>query len=74
VTLSGCLALRDTPLDVAEVLGRRRDDGGGVVSFTVWCARSDGGRGVVTSSSTRRTRGAEQALRAVRERVRPRST
>lgn len=41
------LALRDTPLDVAEVLAAVDDPGaGGVVSFTGVVRDTDGGRGV----------------------------
>ena len=63
------LALRDTPLDVAEVLAAVEDDGaGGVVSFTGVVRRQDGGRSVVELEYEAHP-GAEQALRAVAERV-----
>lgn len=63
------LALRDTPLDVAEVLAAVDDAGaGGVVSFTGVVRRSDGGRDV-TELEYEAHPGAEQALRAVAERV-----
>lgn len=63
------LALRDTPLDVAEVLEAVADPGaGGVVSFTGAVRRSDGGR-AVTELEYEAHPGAEQALRAVAERI-----
>lgn len=63
------LALRDTPLDVAEVLAAVDDAGaGGVVSFTGVVRRSDGGRDV-TELEYEAHPGAEQALRTVAERV-----
>jgi molybdopterin synthase catalytic subunit len=69
VTAVRLLALRDSPLDVAEVLAAVEDDGaGGVVSFTGVVRSSDGGRGVVELEYEAHP-GAEQALRAVAERV-----
>lgn len=63
------LALRDTPLDVAEVLAAVDDEGaGGVVSFTGVVRRSDGGRAVVELEYEAHP-GAERALRSVAERV-----
>lgn len=63
------LALRDTPIDVAEVLAAVDDAGaGGVVSFTGVVRRSDGGRDV-TELEYEAHPGAEQALRTVAERV-----
>ena len=63
------LALRDTPLDVAEVLAAVQDPAaGGVVSFTGLVRDHDGGRGV-TELEYEAHPGAELALRAVAERV-----
>jgi molybdopterin synthase catalytic subunit len=63
------LGLRDAPFDVAEVLVAVEDAGaGGVVSFTGLVRDSDGGRGV-TALEYEAHPGAEQALRAVAERV-----
>lgn len=69
VTAVRLLALRDTPLDVAEVLAAVQDEGaGGVVSFTGVVRRTDGGRPVVALEYEAHP-GAEQALHAVAERV-----
>jgi molybdopterin synthase catalytic subunit len=69
VTAVRLLALRDAPLDVAEVLGAVDDEGaGGVVSFTGVVRRSDAGRSVVELEYEAHP-GAEQALREVAERV-----
>ena len=63
------LGLRDTPLEVAEVLDAVADPrAGGVVSFTGAVRSSDGGRDVVELEYEAHP-GAEQALRAVAERV-----
>lgn len=63
------LALRDTPLDVAEVLAAVEDPrAGGVVSFTGLVRDHDGGKGV-TELEYEAHPGAEQALRAVAEQV-----
>ncbi len=63
------LALRDTPLDVAEVLAAVQDPAaGGVVSFTGLVRDHDGGRGV-TELEYEAHPGAEAALRAVAERI-----
>jgi molybdopterin synthase catalytic subunit len=69
VTAIRLLALRDAPLDVAEVLEAVADVGaGGVVSFSGAVRRSDGGR-EVTALEYEAHPGAEQSLRAVAERV-----
>jgi molybdopterin synthase catalytic subunit len=69
VTAVRLLALRDIPLDVAEVLDAVADPGaGGVVSFTGAVRSSDGGRDVVELEYEAHP-GAEQALRAVAERI-----
>lgn len=63
------LALRDTPLDVAEVLAAVEDPAaGGVVSFTGLVRDHDGGRGV-SELEYEAHPGAEAALRAVAERI-----
>ena len=63
------LGLRDAPFDAAEVLAAVEDPGaGGVVSFTGLVRDVDGGRGV-TELEYEAHPGAEQALRAVAERV-----
>ena len=63
------LALRDTPLDVAEVLAAVEDPAaGGVVSFTGLVRDHDGGRGVRELEYVAHP-DAEQALRAVAEAV-----
>ena len=63
------LALRDTPLDVAEVLAAVEDPAaGGVVSFTGLVRDHDGGRGV-TQLEYEAHPGAQAALLAVAERV-----
>lgn len=63
------LALRDTPLDVAEVLAAVDDPGaGGVVSFTGVVRDSDGGRGVRELEYVAHP-DAEAALRRVAEAV-----
>lgn len=63
------LALRDTPLDVAEVLAAVDDPrAGGVVSFTGVVRDHDGGRGVQELEYEAHP-GAEEALRAVAEKV-----
>ncbi len=63
------LALRDTPIDVAEVLAAVEDPGaGGVVSFTGLVRDSDGGRGVTELEYVAHP-DAVDALRAVAERV-----
>jgi molybdopterin synthase catalytic subunit len=69
VTAVRLLALRDAPLDVAEVLAAVDDArAGGVVSFTGVVRASDGGRDVVELEYEAHP-GAEQALRAVADRV-----
>ena len=63
------LALRDTPLDVAEVLAAVEDpSAGGVVSFTGLVRDHDGGRGVRKLEYVAHP-DAVQALRAVAEAV-----
>ena len=63
------LALRDTPLDVAEVLAAVEDPAaGGVVSFTGLVRDHDGGRGVRELEYVAHP-DAVQALRAVAEAV-----
>ena len=63
------LALRDTPLDVAEVLAAVEDPAaGGVVSFTGLVRDHDGGKGV-SALEYEAHPGAEAALRAVAEQV-----
>ncbi|MCW2616055.1 MAG: moaE1 [Frankiales bacterium] len=63
------LALRDTPLDVAEVLAAVEDPAaGGVVSFTGLVRDHDGGRGV-TELEYEAHPGAEAAMLAVAERI-----
>ncbi|MCW2723289.1 MAG: hypothetical protein JWN35_210 [Frankiales bacterium] len=63
------LALRDTPLDVAEVLAAVEDAGaGGVVSFTGLVRDSDGGRDVTELEYVAHP-DAEAALRRVAEAV-----
>jgi molybdopterin synthase catalytic subunit len=63
------LALRDTPLDVAEVLAAVADAGaGGVVSFTGLVRDSDGGRDVTELEYVAHP-DAEAALRRVAEAV-----
>ena len=63
------LALRDTPLDVAEVLAAVEDPGaGGVVSFTGLVRDSDGGRDVTELEYVAHP-DAEAALRRVAEAV-----
>ena len=63
------LALRDTPLDVAEVLAAVQDPAaGGVVSFTGLVRDHDGGKGV-TELEYEAHPGAEQAMRAVAEQI-----
>jgi molybdopterin synthase catalytic subunit len=63
------LALRDTPLDVTEVLRAVEDPrAGGVVSFTGLVRDHDGGRGVAELEYTAHPR-AEAGLRAVAEAV-----
>ena len=63
------LALRDVPLDVAEVLAAVEDPGaGGVVSFTGLVRDSDGGRAVTELEYTAHP-DAEAALRRVAESV-----
>jgi molybdopterin synthase catalytic subunit len=63
------LALRDTPLDVAEVLAAVQDAGaGGVVSFTGLVRDSDGGRDVTELEYVAHP-DAEAALRRVAEAV-----
>ena len=69
MTVVRLLALRDTPLDVAEVLAAVDDPrAGGVVSFTGVVRDHDGGRGVQELEYEAHP-GAELALRAVAERV-----
>lgn len=63
------LALRDTPIDVAEVLAAVEDPAaGGVVSFTGLVRDHDGGKGV-TELEYEAHPGAEAALLAVAERI-----
>jgi molybdopterin synthase catalytic subunit len=63
------LALRDTPLDVAEVLAAVEDPrAGGVVSFTGLVRDHDGGRGVDELEYSAHP-DAEAALRRVAEQV-----
>ena len=63
------LALRDTPIDPAEVLAAVEDAGaGGVVSFTGLVRDSDGGRGVTALEYVAHP-DAEAALRRVAEAV-----
>ena len=63
------VALRETPLDVAEVLAAVEDPAaGGVVSFTGLVRDHDGGRGV-TDLEYQAHPGAEAALRAVADRI-----
>ena len=63
------LALRDTPLDVAEVLAAVEDPAaGGVVSFTGLVRDSDGGKGVTELEYVAHP-DAVQALQAVAEAV-----
>jgi molybdopterin synthase catalytic subunit len=63
------LALRDVPVDVAEVLAAVEDPGaGGVVSFTGLVRDSDGGRDVTELEYTAHP-DAEMALRRVAEQV-----
>ena len=63
------LALRDTPLDVAEVLAAVQDPAaGGVVSFTGLVRDHDGGRGV-TELEYEAHPGAQEAMAAVAERI-----
>ena len=63
------LALRDTPLDVAEVLAAVDDAGaGGVVSFTGLVRDSDGGKGVTELEYLAHPDAAD-ALRRVAERI-----
>lgn len=63
------LALRDTPIDVAEVLAAVADPGaGGVVSFTGLVRDHDGGRGVTELEYVAHPDAAE-ALRRVAEQV-----
>jgi len=63
------LALRDTPLDVAEVLAAVEDPAaGGVVSFTGLVRDHDGGRGVSELEYVAH-HGAEDALRAVADKI-----
>jgi len=63
------LALRDTSLDVAEVLAAVQDPAaGGVVSFTGLVRDHDGGKGV-TELEYEAHPGAEQAMRAVAEQI-----
>lgn len=69
VTAVRLLALRSTPLDVAEVLAAVDDArAGGVVSFTGVVRAVDGGR-AVTELEYEAHPGAEAALQAVAERV-----
>ena len=69
MTVVRLLALRDTPLDVAEVLAAVDDPrAGGVVSFTGVVRDHDGGRGVQELEYEAHP-DAELALRAVAERV-----
>ena len=63
------LALRDTPLDVAEVIAAVQDAAaGGVVSFTGVVRDTDGGRGVTALEYVAHP-GAEDALRRVADQV-----
>ena len=63
------LALRDTPLDVAEVLAAVQDPAaGGVVSFTGLVRDHDGGKGV-TELEYEAHPGAQEAMAAVAERI-----
>lgn len=63
------LALRDTPLDVAEVLAAVEDPGaGGVVSFQGNVRDHDGGKGVLELEYVAHPQ-ADAALRAVAEAV-----
>ena len=63
------LALRDTPIDVAEVLAAVEDPGaGGVVSFTGLVREQDGGRAVVELEYSAHP-DAEAALRRVAQAV-----
>jgi len=63
------LALRDAPLDVAEVLAAVEDPAaGGVVSFTGLVRDHDGGRGV-SQLEYQAHPDAEAALRAVADRI-----
>lgn len=63
------LALRNTPLDVAEVLAAVQDPAaGGVVSFTGLVRDHDGGRGV-TELEYEAHPGAQEAMAAVAERI-----
>jgi molybdopterin synthase catalytic subunit len=69
VTVVRLLALRDVPLDVAEVLDAVADPhAGGVVSFTGMVRDEDGGRSV-RGLEYEAHPGAEAALRAVAERI-----
>ena len=69
MTVVRLLALRDVPLDVAEVLAAVEDPGaGGVVSFHGMVRDEDGGKGV-TELEYEAHPGAEEALRRVAERV-----
>jgi molybdopterin synthase catalytic subunit len=69
VTAVRLLALRDLPIDVAEVLDAVADPAaGGVVSFTGVVRDEDGGRAVVELEYEAHP-GAASALRAVAERV-----
>ena len=63
------LALREEPLDIAEVLAAVEDPGaGGIVSFTGIVRDSDGGKGVTALEYVAHP-DAEQALRAVADQV-----
>lgn len=63
------LALRDTPLDVAEVLAAVQDPAaGGVVSFTGLVRDHDGGRSV-TELEYQAHPAAQEAMAAVAERI-----
>lgn len=69
VTAVRLLALRATPLDAGEVVEAVQDTGsGGVVCFTGLVRDTDGGRGV-TALEYEAHPGAQEALRAVAERV-----
>ena len=69
MTVVPLLALRDVPLDVAEVLDAVADPrAGGVVSFTGMVRDEDGGKGVDELEYEAHP-GAEDALRAVAERI-----